>query len=1097
MADPAAPEGTAPRPAERKLVTVLLAEIDEAVSSWNEPDPEDVERGLAEDLVRVRAEVERYGGAIEQHVGSRVLAVFGLPRTRDDDPERAVRAALAIRSALAGAGTSTRTRLTVATGRALIRAGAGGATGQRVLGEPVTNCTRLLEVAAPGTILVAEGTVRASERALPYGPAGMVALRSGEPAAVWSPLDLEGIDQAAPQERSAPPLVGRAVQLATLMDQVAAVVGSGIPRLVTVLGEPGIGKTRLLGELAARIAADQRPVAWRQGRSPHYGGAMAFHALAQAVKAEAAILESDSPEQAERKLRHAVDHALRQDGPEASAWVTGQLQRLVGGSQTPAATRLHDDSSEEMLSVWRRFIYAMAANRPLALVIEDAQWADTALLDFIESLVDPAVAPPAGAAPLLVLVSARPELEERRPGWGRQRGAGATIRLEPLSDQETGMLLTALLDRHGLPPRVAPELLARAGGNPLFAEEYVRMVVDRGPDLTATPGSTLPLPETVHGIIAARLDGMPRAEKALLHDAAVLGTVGWLGALADIGGRDPVDLDLRLRRLEARELLQLDRNGAASGHARYAFRHVVVRDVAYNQILRADRVAKHLAAATWLEGAGADLVGERADLLAHHYRAALELSRAAGDQVPGLETRAVTALVDAGDRAAALGLYEGAKRSYMDALRVCPAHDPRRADLLLRLGRARCRGEGAGEDALLAAREAFLTSGRWESAAEAELLLGELGFLSGRGGERAAHLERARALVAQAPPSPVKAAVARGRMAHLAMANRHGEAREAAGEVLTMARALGLRDMEADALGTIGLARVDSGDAGGIADLEAAIATHEREGTPGISWHLNLAYALAALGDLRRCFASWATAAQLAERFGSMRALRSIQLQRVAEHYWTGRWDQAVSVVDELVASAAPEGNYLEWECRVWRGRIRLARGDLEGALADSSAALELARRTADPMALNPACAFRACALLAAGKEGAARAMTGELLAGLGGSVLGAEISADLGTALAGLRHPLAVLDRRGVPPSPWLAAARALVAGEPARSAELYARIGARPEEAGARLAAARLAVASGRPGQVEPHLERAAAFYREVGATARLAEAKALGLT
>jgi predicted ATPase len=520
----------------------------------------------------------------------------------------------------------------------------------------------------------------------------MVALRSGEPAAVWSPLDLEGSDEPAPQERSSPPLVGRAVQLATLMDQVAAVVGSGIPRLVTVLGEPGIGKTRLLGELAARIAADQRPVAWRQGRSPHYGGVMAFHALAQAVKAEAAILESDSPEQAERKLRHAVDLALRQDGPEATAWVSGQLLRLVGGSQTPAALHLHDDSSEEMLAVWRRFIYALAANRPLALVIEDAQWADAALLDFIESLVDPAVAPPAGAAPLLVLVSARPELVERRPGWGRQRGAGATIRLEPLSDHETGMLLTALLDHHGLPPRVAPELLERAGGNPLFAEEYVRMITDRGPDLTATPGSTLPLPETVHGIIAARLDGMPAAEKAVLYDAAVLGSVGWLGALADIGGRDPVDLDLRLRRLEARELLQLDRNGAASGHARYAFRHVVVRDVAYNQLLRADRVAKHLAAATWLEGAGAELVGERAYLLAHHYRAALELSHASGDQVPGLETRAVTALAHAGDRAAALGLYEGAKRSYMDALRVCAAHDPRRADLLLRLGRARCRG---------------------------------------------------------------------------------------------------------------------------------------------------------------------------------------------------------------------------------------------------------------------------------------------------------------------------------------------------------------------------------------------------------------------
>jgi class 3 adenylate cyclase len=172
MADPAAPGGTAARPAERKLVTVLLAEVDEAVTSWSDPDPEDVERGLAEDLVRVRAEVERFGGVIEQRVGSRALAVFGLPRTRDDDPERAVRAALAIRRALAAVGTPARTRLAVATGRALISFGASGATGQRVLGEPVTNCTRLLEVTAPGTILVAEATVRASERALHMAPPG-------------------------------------------------------------------------------------------------------------------------------------------------------------------------------------------------------------------------------------------------------------------------------------------------------------------------------------------------------------------------------------------------------------------------------------------------------------------------------------------------------------------------------------------------------------------------------------------------------------------------------------------------------------------------------------------------------------------------------------------------------------------------------------------------------------------------------------------------------------------------------------------------------------------------------------------------------------
>src|SRR6266540_763588 len=549
MADPAATGGAAQHQAERKLVTVLLAEVDEAVTTWTELDPEDVERSVAADVARVQAEVERFGGVIEQRVGGRALAVFGLPRTHDDDPERAVRAALAIRQAVGLARAGARTRVAVATGRALVRLGARGAAGQRVLGDPITTCARL----------------------------------------------------------------------------------------VAVLGEPGIGKSRLLAELATTVETGARPLAWRQGRSPPYG-AMAFLPLAQVVRAEAAILETDTAEQAERKLRRTVNAVLsEQRDPEAVGWMTGQLLRLVGGAVQVGATRpLEDgDSSEEMLGVWRRFLYALAGKRPLVLAVEDAQWADPALLDFLESLADPQLAPAAGSAPLLVIVTARPELAERRPRLGgRQRSAGTTIRLEPLSDADTAALLAALLDHHGLAPEVAPELLARAGGNPLFAEEYVRMVRDRGLSLDASGRTTLPVPETVHGIVAARLDALPPAEKAVLHDAAVLGPVGWVGALAEIGGRDPAELDTRLRRLEARELLQLDDHAAAAGHARYAFRHVVVRDVAYNQILRAERVAKHLGAAAWLDRLDADLGGERADLLAYHYRAALELSRAVGEQVP-------------------------------------------------------------------------------------------------------------------------------------------------------------------------------------------------------------------------------------------------------------------------------------------------------------------------------------------------------------------------------------------------------------------------------------------------------------------------------
>src|SRR6266508_4310094 len=240
MADPAATGGAAQHQAERKLVTVLLAEVDEAVTTWTELDPEDVERSVAADVARVQAEVERFGGVIEQRVGGRALAVFGLPRTHDDDPE---------------------------------------------------------------------STVRASERAVAYGPAGMVALRSGEPAAVWTPLGPEGAPAPGLLGRGSPPLVARGGELGALLDEVAQVVATGSPRLVAVLGEPGIGKSRLLAELATTVETGARPLAWRQGRSPPYG-AMAFLPLAQVVRAEAAILETDTAEQAERKLRRTVNAVL-------------------------------------------------------------------------------------------------------------------------------------------------------------------------------------------------------------------------------------------------------------------------------------------------------------------------------------------------------------------------------------------------------------------------------------------------------------------------------------------------------------------------------------------------------------------------------------------------------------------------------------------------------------------------------------------------------------------------------------------------------------------------------------------------------------------
>jgi class 3 adenylate cyclase/tetratricopeptide (TPR) repeat protein len=1056
------------RDGERKLVTILLIDVDETREAFADTDPEDAGRSLPGHLARVRAEVEAHGGVVEETVGGRTVALFGIPRTRDDDPERAVRTALAVRDALAGAAPAPRVQAAVATGEALVRAGAGGRR-QRVLGDPVGAAARLLELAPDGVVLVSEATRRATDRAITYGPE-----RPGRPGArgplpAWPAL----APRAGPvaSRRLFPPLVARDRELAELAAAAARAHAAG-PELVTVVGAAGIGKSRLVAELADRLVADPPGLVWRQGRALPYGDGPTFGALAEVVKAQAGILESDGAELAGRRLAAAAAEVAE---PVTAGWIAGHLRRLVGvGAGPPAGVGGAGPTTaadrEEEFAAWRRFLHGLAANRPLVLVLEDLHRADDALLDFVEGLVDR----DGGRVPVLVLATARPELLERRPGWG---AGGTTLRLEPLSDPDTTGLLATLLAHHGLPTAVDPALLGRVGGNPLFAEEYARLLRDRGRPVADGPTSTLVplLPTGVHAIVAARLDALPAADKAVLSDAAVLGQVGWLGALTEVTGRDRGQLEASLDRLEAREFLRRAPASRVAGEVEYGFRHNLVRDVAYGQVLRAQRADKHRRAAAWIEGLAPDRAEGRAELLAYHYRAALSFARAAGSEPPGLAARTLAALREAGDRAETLGGWETAARLHAEALELSPEGDPARGQLLLRLGRARCRGEMAGHDELTAARDLLLAQGTPVAAAEAEMLLGELAFLQGR--SREAHLARALELVAGAPPSAARAAVLGGAMMHLMVASRHAEGLAVGREVLAMARSLGLRNLEVDALGAIGTSRVEAGDPGGLDDLEAAIAMGGEAGGPDTArWYLNLAWAAAALGDLRRCFAALADGERLAERFGSLRRRRAIELQRVAERYWTGRWAEAVAVVDAMVAGG--ERSYLAWECRLWRGRIRLAGGRLEAALEDARAAHDLAREAGDPQDLHPTRAFLARALLAAGRRREAAEVAERLLEGLGGGVLGPDLGADLGLVLADLGIPADALDRRGIPPSPWLEAARALAAGDPLAAADRYAAIGSRPDEADARLAAARLLARQGRPGEAGAQLAAARAF-------------------
>ena len=629
----------ATRREERKRVSVLFCDLVGFTSRAERLDVEDVRGVLAPYYQRLRTELENGGGTVEKFIGDAVVALFGAPVTHEDDPERAVRAALAIRDTFAELNESDPSldlhlRVGVTTGEALIVLDARPVEGEGMASGDVVNTAARLQAAAPvDEILVDETTWRATNRQLHYQPADPVRAKGkAEPVPAWLAVRVRAslgvdVDQAPRTE-----LVGREHELGLLAAALARVREEQAPQLVTLVGVPGMGKSRLVWELGELVAAEPDLVRWRQGRCLPYGKGVALWALGEVVKAQAGILESDPAEQATAKLNRTVADLLGDDGE--ATWVTGHLQALVG---VGSWAELGGDRRAEAFAAWRRFLEAMAEQGPTVLVVEDLHWADELLLDFLDHLVDWAA-----EVPLLVVATARPELLARRPGWSGGKPNSAIVSLPPLSDDNTSRLIGDLLNQALLPAEVQAALLARAGGNPLYAEEFVRMLADRG--LLHRVGGTwrleqsedLPLTETIQGLIAARLDALAPQDKGLLQDAAVLGKVGWLGALAALAGVEPAEFEGRLHTLERRELLRRERRSAVAGERQYAFRHVLVRDVAYGQLPRAARAGKHRQAAEWLQALSPDRAEDRAELLAHHWQAALRYAEAAGQDTTDL-----------------------------------------------------------------------------------------------------------------------------------------------------------------------------------------------------------------------------------------------------------------------------------------------------------------------------------------------------------------------------------------------------------------------------------------------------------------------------
>jgi class 3 adenylate cyclase/tetratricopeptide (TPR) repeat protein len=1073
---------------ERKVVSVLFADLVGFTSRAEQMDPEDVRALLSPYYAHVRGELERYGGTVEKFIGDAVMALFGAPIAHEDDPERAVRAALTIRDWVREQPDELQLRIAITTGEALIALGARPSEGEGMASGDVVNTAARLQAAAPvDGILVDETTYRATSQVIEFRPAEPVSAKGKtDPVPAWEALEARsrfGIDTAqAPRA----PLIGRQRELDILVDALARVRAESSPQLVTIVGVPGIGKSRLVYELFRAVENDPDIIYWRQGRSLPYGEGVSFWALGEMVKAHAGLLETDSPDEAGGKLRRSVSDLLEESDAE---WVARHLSPLVG---VETEQELHADRRPEAFAAWRRFFEGMAEARPLVLVFEDLHWADNGLLDFIDHLVDWA-----GGVPILVVCTARPELLSRRAGWGGGKPNAVTLSLSPLDDEQTARLLAALLERSVLPAETQSALLQRAGGNPLYAEEFVRMVGDR--DLIMGEGE-LPLPESVQGIVAARLDGLPDEEKALLQNAAVLGKVFWHRAAAEIGGLEGVIAEERLHRLDRKEFVRRERRSSVAGETEYAFRHLLVRDVAYGQIPRAQRAEKHRLAAEWIESLGRP--EDSAEMLAHHYLTALELAGAAGAETAALTERARVALREAGDRAYGLSAYTAARRFYGAAVELWPREDRSRPLLLFRYGQVLNLIEATKSfDVLAEARDALLAAGDSATAAEAEMLLAEVFWLQGQRDRAFDRVKTAQALVAEEPTSGSKAYVASNVSRYAMLAGEKDDAIRVGREALDMAEELGMDELRAHALNNIGTARVGMGDAGGLNDLEESLAIAVAANSPeGVRAYGNLSSALIGLGDLKQAFAMSAEGRRLAERFGVGEHLRWLKAEDIWRLYFDGRWDEALRQLDETIADFAKNPFWMETPCRWLRGRMRLAQGDTKGAQADAERGIELARVAKDPQLVWPALAFGARAFYLSDR-GRADNLAAEVLSRwqaqdliISGS--DSEWLTDLPVVLPPLGRQKEFLE--AIAPvkmsTAWRKAAAAYVSGDFAGAADVYAAIGALPEEAHARLRAAEMLIGEGRRAEGDAELQRALTFWRSVGATAYVREGEAL---
>jgi class 3 adenylate cyclase len=624
---------------ERRLVTVLFADITGSTPLGESLDAEDLTEVLGSYATAMREEIEAEGGTVEKFIGDAVMAAFGVPVAHEDDPARALRAALRMRRRLGELnrdlesrfGVRLEMRMGVNTGDVVMSPDAGPDLGL-VTGDPVNAAARLEQAADPGQVLVSERTAR-SARGFRFGEVGALNLRGkSRPLETVELLDDEVEALPGTPERGVPglraPMVGRDHELDLLQSIYGRLASSGRAQLVTIYGDPGIGKSRLTRELLGRVEAQGKPATVLRGRCLPYGEAVTYWPFAEILKSYTGVLDSDAPDVALAKIA-ALAHDVLAGVPVPArsaavlAFTFGLEDPRFGlADLPPRQVRL------ETHEAWRAFFTGLTAARPAIVVVEDIHWADDPLLDLLEELAERV------AGPLLFVCPSRPDLAQRRTGWGGGKRNFSSIFLEPLSHDDAAALVEVLLAVEELSDETRDAILARADGNPLFLEEIIRQLIDEGRIVRdgdrwrATAGiDEIVIPDTVQAVLAARIDLLPTVERRALLSASVVGRVFWTGSVSHLLD-DADETDDVLARLEDRELVLSQVTSRIAGEREFLFKHVLTRDVAYGTLARRDRARAHAEVAGWIESAAGERQREFADLLAHHLGLAYEGSLA-------------------------------------------------------------------------------------------------------------------------------------------------------------------------------------------------------------------------------------------------------------------------------------------------------------------------------------------------------------------------------------------------------------------------------------------------------------------------------------